>query len=99
MLKPAFQEPFGVGVAPAQLKRVTHISRLLDEILNRTPNRHAPYVGASAFAHKGGLHASAVAKDPRTYEHVPPETIGNARKILVSDQAGRSNLLSRLADF
>ena len=99
MLKPAYTARFEIGVEPSQLKQVTHISRLLDEILNRTPNRHAPYVGASAFAHKGGLHASAVMKDPRTYEHVPPETVGNTRKILVSDQAGRSNLLSRLADF
>ncbi len=74
------------------------MSRLLDEILNRAPNRHAAYVGPSAFAHKGGLHSSAVAKDPRTYEHVPPESVGNARKILVSDQAGRSNLMARLAD-
>jgi 2-isopropylmalate synthase len=69
---------------------------LLDEILNRAPARHAPYVGPSAFAHKGGLHAAAVLKDPRTYEHVPPESVGNARKILVSDQAGRSNVLARL---
>jgi 2-isopropylmalate synthase len=65
--------------------------------LNRAPNRHAAYVGSSAFAHKGGLHASAVQKDPRTYEHVPPETVGNARKIPVSDQAGRSNLVGRIA--
>ncbi|HSZ11275.1 MAG TPA: alpha-isopropylmalate synthase regulatory domain-containing protein, partial [Rhizomicrobium sp.] len=77
----------------------TQISRLLDEILNRAPNRHAPYVGPSAFAHKGGLHSSAVLKDPRTYEHVPPETVGNTRKILVSDQAGRSNVLARLAEL
>ncbi|MBI1211137.1 MAG: citramalate synthase [Alphaproteobacteria bacterium] len=99
MLKPGFKERFDLSIDPSKLKQVTHVSRLLDEILNRTPNRHAPYVGASAFAHKGGLHASAVAKDPRTYEHVPPETVGNARKILVSDQAGRSNLLSRLVEL
>jgi 2-isopropylmalate synthase len=99
MLKPGFKERFEIGVEPAKLKRVTQVSRLLDEILNRTPNRHAAYVGASAFAHKGGLHASAVAKDPRTYEHVPPESVGNARKILVSDQAGRSNLISRLVEL
>ncbi|HEX2592535.1 MAG TPA: alpha-isopropylmalate synthase regulatory domain-containing protein, partial [Rhizomicrobium sp.] len=72
---------------------------LLDEILNRAPNRHAAYVGPSAFAHKGGLHSSAVQKDPKTYEHVPPEAVGNARKILVSDQAGRSNLLARLDEI
>jgi 2-isopropylmalate synthase len=99
MLKPGLKERFECGIEPAKLKRLTHVSRLVDEILNRTPNRHAPYVGASAFAHKGGLHASAVAKDPRTYEHVPPETVGNVRKILVSDQAGRSNLVSRLEEL
>ena len=66
-------------------------------MLNRAPNRHAPYVGASAFATKAGIHASALAKDPRTYEHVPPESVGNQRAVLVSDQAGRSNLLAELA--
>jgi len=99
MLKSDFAGRFEIGIEAAALKRVTHVSRLLDEILNRTPNRHAAYVGGSAFAHKGGLHASAVMKDPRTYEHVPPESVGNMRKILVSDQAGRSNLLSRLAEL
>ena len=54
-------------------------------------------MGESAFAHKGGIHASAVSKDPRTYEHVPPESVGNARKLLVSNQAGRSNILAELA--
>jgi 2-isopropylmalate synthase len=98
LLKEQFASRFETGVSKANLARLTHVSRLLDEILNRAPNRHAPYVGPSAFAHKGGLHSSAVAKDPRTYEHVPPETVGNARKILVSDQAGRSNLLARLAE-
>jgi 2-isopropylmalate synthase len=68
----------------------------LDEILNKTSNKHAPYVGASAFAHKGGLHVSAVKKDPKTYEHIKPELVGNERSIVVSDQAGRSNILSRL---
>jgi 2-isopropylmalate synthase len=99
MLKSDFATNFETGIAPEKLKDITHVSRLLDEILNRAPNRHAAYVGASAFAHKGGLHASAVMKDPRTYEHVPPETIGNVRKIPVSDQAGRSNLIGRLVDL
>jgi 2-isopropylmalate synthase len=99
MLKSDFASNFETGIAPENLKKITHVSRVLDEILNRAPNRHAAYVGASAFAHKGGLHASAVMKDPRTYEHVPPETIGNARKIPVSDQAGRSNLIGRLVDL
>ncbi len=95
-LKEPYRSVLEIGVDGAGLKRLVEISRLLDEILNRAPNRHQPYVGASAFAHKGGLHASAVQKDPRTYEHVPPETVGNTRMILVSDQAGRSNVLSRL---
>jgi 2-isopropylmalate synthase len=77
---------------------VIQVSRLLDEILNRAPDRHAPYVGASAFTHKGGLHSSAVLKDPRTYEHVPPDSVGNKRVIPVSDQSGRSNVLARLAE-
>jgi len=81
------------GVALAQL---TALSRSLDERLNRHPNRHAPYVGENAFAHKGGVHVSAVEKDPRAYEHVPPEAVGNRRKIIVSDQAGKANLLARL---
>ena len=98
MLKPGYKERFEIGVDEAGLAHLTQISRLLDELLNRAPNRHAAYVGASAFAHKGGLHASAVEKDPRTYEHVPPETVGNRRHILVSDQAGRSNILARLRE-
>ncbi len=83
-------------VTPEKLRTLTHASRILDEMLNRAPNRHAPYVGESAFAHKGGIHVSAVQKDPRTYEHVPPEAVGNRRKLLVSDQAGRSNILAEL---
>jgi 2-isopropylmalate synthase len=72
------------------------MSRALDELLNRAPNRQAPYVGESAFATKAGIHASAIAKAPETYEHVPPETVGNRRRVLVSDQAGKSNLLAEL---
>jgi 2-isopropylmalate synthase len=98
LLKEPYAQLFETGVSLEQLAQITRTSRLLDEILNRAANRHAPYVGPSAFAHKGGLHSSAMLKDTRTYEHVPPETVGNKRKILVSDQAGRSNLLSRLAD-
>jgi 2-isopropylmalate synthase len=99
LLKEPYVSQFETGASLDQLTQLTHVSRLLDEILNRAPNRHAAYVGPSAFAHKGGLHSSAVAKDPRTYEHVPPERVGNARKILVSDQSGRSNLLARLAEI
>lgn len=95
-LKEPYRSSLEIGVDGAGLKRLVEVSRLLDEILNRAPNRHQPYVGASAFAHKGGLHASAVLKDPKTYEHVEPEAVGNSRVILVSDQAGRSNVLTRL---
>ncbi|MEJ0024431.1 MAG: citramalate synthase [Rhizomicrobium sp.] len=98
LLKEPYASQFETGVGRDQLAQLVRVSRLLDEILNRAPNRHAAYVGPSAFAHKGGLHSSAVAKDPRTYEHVPPESVGNRRKILVSDQAGRSNLLVRLSE-
>ncbi len=96
MLKSDYADRFETGVTPEKLRTLTHASRILDEILNRAPNRHAPYVGESAFAHKGGIHVSAVQKDPRTYEHVPPEAVGNRRKLLVSDQAGRSNILAEL---
>lgn len=99
MLKAPYADRFQVGVSQSALQHLTQTSRLLDELLNRAPNRHAAYVGASAFAHKGGLHVSAVAKDPRTYEHMPPETVGNQRLILVSDQAGRANVLTRLAEL
>ena len=88
-----------IGVDDAAMRRLAHLSRNFDEQLNRTPNRQAAYVGASAFAHKAGLHASAVAKDPGYYEHVDPDLVGNAREVLVSDQAGRANLLQRFAEM
>ncbi len=89
---------FETGIGANNLTRLTHISHLVDEQLNRAPNPHAAYVGAAAFAHKGGLHVSAVEKDPRCYEHIAPELVGNHRHIVVSDQAGRSNVLSRLRE-
>ena len=95
-LKASFATEVTIGVTDAQLAALTKTSHALTELLNRAPFRHAPYVGASAFATKAGIHASAVAKDPRTYEHVPPESVGNTRKILVSEQAGRSNVLAEL---
>ena len=95
-LKPYFAAKFEIGVTGEALAGLARLSHGFDELLNRAPNRHAPYVGASAFATKAGIHASALAKDPRTYEHVPPESVGNARAILVSDQAGRSNLVAQL---
>jgi 2-isopropylmalate synthase len=96
MLKPDYASRYAIGVDAAGLESLTAVSRALDELLNRAPNRHAPYVGASAFATKAGIHASAVLKDPRTYEHVPPDTVGNRRLVLVSDQGGRSNVLAEL---
>jgi 2-isopropylmalate synthase len=95
-LKREFADRFEIGVSSEQLSTLTKASRTLDDMLNRPPNRHAPYVGESAFVTKTGIHASAVLKDPRTYEHVPPEAVGNHRKVLVSDQAGRSNVIAEL---
>ncbi|MCR9218789.1 MAG: citramalate synthase [Alphaproteobacteria bacterium] len=87
------------GIDAAALTRLTAVSRLLDERLNRAPNRHQAYVGDAAFAHKGGLHVSAVAKDPKTYEHIEPASVGNRRHIVVSDQAGRSNVVAMLNEI
>jgi 2-isopropylmalate synthase len=90
---------YETGVGVEGLRHLTGISRALDERLNRIPNRHAAYVGQNAFAHKGGLHASAVNKEPALYEHVDPAAVGNQRQIVVSDQAGRANLMTRLGDL
>ncbi|MEM8992953.1 MAG: citramalate synthase [Pseudomonadota bacterium] len=98
LLKAPYKDRFEIGVSEDGLRDLRRVSLMLDEILNRNPNRHAAYVGAAAFAHKAGLHASAIAKDPATYEHVPPDAVGNARIVPMSNQAGRSNLLSRLAE-
>jgi 2-isopropylmalate synthase len=95
-LKADFADRFEIGVSADSLAGLARLSHSFDELLNRAPNRHAPYVGASAFATKAGIHASALAKDPRTYEHVAPESVGNRRAVLVSDQAGRSNLVTEL---
>ncbi len=90
---------FTTGISEKQLARIGHVSRLVDERLNRAPNNHAAYVGKSAFAHKGGLHVSAMSKDTKSYEHIDPATVGNSRMILVSDKAGRANILNRLAQM
>jgi len=96
LLKEPYASRFETGVTPAALASLTRVSRMLDDVLNRVPLRAAPYVGASAFAHKAGLHASAILKDPATYEHVAPDLVGNARVIPMSNQAGQSNLRERL---
>lgn len=95
-LKPDFRDQFEIGVSDKNLGEITRVSRALDELLNRSPNRYAPYVGSSAFVTKTGIHASAILKNPDTYEHVKPEATGNARRVLVSDQAGKSNVLAEL---
>lgn len=99
MLKEPFKSTLETGLDADALKEVAAVSRMLDEILNRAPNRHQAYVGEAAFAHKGGLHVSAVEKDPRTYEHIDPPLVGNQRHLLVSDQAGRSNILAQIREF
>ena len=98
LLKEPYASQFDVGVSKDALKTLTRTSRLLDDILNRVPSRQAPYVGSSAFAHKAGLHASAILKDPSTYEHIDPSDVGNTRIIPMSNQAGQSNLIKRLRD-
>ena len=98
LLKEPYCSQYEIGVSEARLKNLTRASRLLDEILNRVPQRQAPYVGSSAFAHKAGLHASAILKNPATYEHILPELVGNARVIPMSNQAGQSNLRRRLSE-
>jgi 2-isopropylmalate synthase len=95
-LKRQFADAFEIGVSDHQLQKLVRISRDFDERLNRTSNRYAPYVGESAFATKAGIHASAILKEPATYEHVAPEAVGNRRRLLVSDQAGRSNVLAEI---
>jgi 2-isopropylmalate synthase len=116
-LKPEYANEFEIAVSEQKLKSLTQVSHALDELLNRAPNRHAPYVGESAFATKAGIHASAIVKEleadlasaehiengsqreptrAKSYEHVAPESVGNRRKLLVSDQAGRANVLAEL---
>ncbi|MCX8953121.1 citramalate synthase [Ruegeria sp. NA] len=98
LLKEPYASQFDIGVSREALAGLTRISRMLDDVLNRVPSKQAAYVGASAFAHKAGLHASAILKDPSTYEHVDPASVGNARIIPMSNQAGQSNLRKRLTE-
>ena len=95
-LKDAWSSRFETRVSAEKLKQLTHLSRAFDELLNRAPSTQAPYVGASAFATKAGIHASAILKDPATYEHVTPDSVGNSRKVMVSDQGGKSNFINEL---
>ncbi|NNF73004.1 MAG: citramalate synthase [Rhodobacteraceae bacterium] len=99
LLKEPYASQYEIGVGTDALQTLTRASRQLDDILNRVPLRSAPYVGASAFAHKAGLHASAILKDPTTYEHIDPQAVGNERIVPMSNQAGQSNLIRRLTEM
>ncbi len=97
---PNLQLKLGYEVIPPEnLKKLTELAHFVAELSNMPLPRNMPYVGESAFAHKGGVHASAVLKKTQTYEHINPELVGNRRKITVSDLAGRSNLLYKLKEF
>jgi 2-isopropylmalate synthase len=95
-LKEAYNSRFEIGIDAEKLTGLTKLAHTFDELLNRSPDHQAPYVGASAFATKAGIHASALLKDPRTYEHVTPESVGNLRKVMVSDQGGKANFINAL---
>ncbi|WP_181173083.1 citramalate synthase [Mesorhizobium sp. B2-7-3] len=95
-LKPAFADRFETGISAEALTGISRLSRAFDELLNRAPEAQAPYVGSSAFATKAGIHASALAKESATYEHVEPQAVGNRRRVMVSDQGGKANFLAEL---
>ena len=99
-LIPNLQLKLGFDCIPKpQLEKLTETSRFVSEVANLAPDEHAPFVGLSAFAHKGGIHVSAVQRNPLTYEHIQPEKIGNLRRIVISDQAGLSNILEKARTF
>lgn len=86
-------------LSEAQMPKLREVSNFVAELANLQPNKHQPYVGASAFAHKGGVHVSAIEKNPQTYEHISPEWVGNHRRVLISDLAGKSNILQKAAEY
>jgi 2-isopropylmalate synthase len=81
------------------MRRLTELSRSIDELANRVPEDRQPFVGASAFAHKAGVHVDAMMKNPRTYEHITPETVGNDRRLLISDYAGKSSIVEKAKQY
>jgi len=96
---PNLKFKLGIDCIPQEkLKSLTHISHLVNELANLSPDDHQPYVGKSAFAHKGGLHVSAISRDKKTYEHIDPALVGNKRRVLISELAGRSNILYKLKE-
>ena len=96
ILKPLWNTRFETAIDADRLTQLTRLSHAFDELLNRPPDMQSPYVGGSSFATKAGIHASALLKDPKTYEHVEPEAVGNQRKVMVSDQGGKSNFINEL---
>ncbi|MEA5573819.1 citramalate synthase [Calothrix sp. UHCC 0171] len=86
-------------IEDGQISQLTETSRFVSEVVNLAPDEHAPFVGRSAFAHKGGIHVSAVERNPLTYEHIQPEQVGNSRRIVISEQAGVSNVLAKARTF
>ncbi|NEP45849.1 MAG: citramalate synthase, partial [Okeania sp. SIO2H7] len=99
-LIPNLQLKLGYNCVPPEgIKQLTQSSRAISEIVNLAPDDRAPFVGLSAFAHKGGVHVSAVQRNPLTYEHIEPEAVGNVRRIVISDQAGLSNVLAKARSF
>jgi len=97
---PNLQIKMGYNVIPPEnLCKLASLSRFVDEISNKRHSRHQAFVGRSAFAHKGGIHVSAVQKDPLTYEHINPEAVGNKRRVLVSDLSGRSNIIYKANEY
>ena len=93
---PLLELKLGYGcVGPERLRRLTETAHLIDEICNLSPNPNQPYVGRNAFAHKGGLHAAGIQVDPRTFEHIDPDLVGNNREVLISELAGKGSVLAR----
>ncbi|MCK8826193.1 citramalate synthase [Natroniella acetigena] len=97
---PNLKLKYGVDfISDGELKRLTETSRYISEVANLTPPTHKPYVGDSSFAHKGGIHVSAILREPKTYEHIDPELVGNKRRVLVSELSGKSNLIYKAQEL
>ncbi len=96
---PNLQVKLGYNIMGERIKQLSHISKYISELSNLQPSLNMPFVGANAFSHKGGIHVSAVMKNPATYEHINPDLVGNERKVLISDLSGKSNILYKLGEF
>ena len=97
---PSIELKMGLSCLPkGNLKNITSTARYVAEIANLSPFKRQPYVGESAFAHKGGIHVSAILTNSRTYEHIPPEEVGNRQRVLLSDLSGKSNIIFKAKQF